>query len=50
VQFLWGMDDALGAAKPFGTFVWHGWGNGDSYSYWTASSSAKAVVDRVQEY
>lgn len=50
VQFLKGMHDACGAVKPRGTFVWHGWNNGDSYSFWGATESARAKLDSIQSY
>jgi len=50
IQFLKGMDDAFNAMKPRGTFLFHGLNNGDTYSYWTAASTAKQEVDAAQSY
>lgn len=50
VQFLKGLHDAFNVLKPKGTFIWHGWDNKDSYSYWSATASAKAKVDALQSY
>jgi hypothetical protein len=50
VAFLRGLDDAFGVMKPKGTLIWHGWNNGDSYSFWGATASARAKVDAVQAY
>ncbi|NJR43546.1 MAG: glycoside hydrolase family 5 protein [Akkermansiaceae bacterium] len=50
VQFLKGMHDAFHVVKPRATFLWHGWHNGDSYSLWGASQSARSKVDRIQSY
>jgi hypothetical protein len=50
VQFLKGMDDAFNVLKPKGTFFYHGWNNGDAYSYWSGTESAKNKVDLTQTY
>jgi hypothetical protein len=50
VQFLKGVHDAFNVLKPKGTFIWHGWNNKDTYSYWSATASAKAKVDALQSY
>lgn len=50
IQFMKGMADAFSEIKPKGTFYWHGWNNGDTYSYWTGTSSAQAKVNSAQSY
>lgn len=50
IQFIKGAADAFHAVKPKGTFLWHGYKNGDSYSYWSATPSAMAKVDSAQLY
>lgn len=50
VQFLLGMDDAFEVMKPRGTYYWHGRVNGDAYSFWAATESARNKLDSVQTY
>lgn len=50
VQFLNGLQEAFSVVRPLGTCVWHGWDNGDCYSYWAATDSARALLDRIQNY
>jgi hypothetical protein len=48
VQFFKGVHDGFAAVKPRGTFVWHGWNNGDAYSFWGATASARKKLDAIQ--
>ena len=48
VQFLHGMQAAFAQLDLPATFVWHGWHNGDCYSLWSASDSARSKLCKVQ--
>jgi Cellulase (glycosyl hydrolase family 5) len=50
VQFFKGVHDACAVMKPRATFVWHGWNNGDCYSFWGACPSARLKLDAIQSY
>jgi Cellulase (glycosyl hydrolase family 5) len=50
VQLLNGLEDALRIMKPCASFMWHGWDNGDTYSFWGATPAARAKLDSIQKF
>jgi hypothetical protein len=56
VNALRGLDDALSALRASGhgvkgTFVWHGWDNGDNFDFWKpANSNGACKVHLIQSH
>lgn len=48
IQFLHGLHTAFAILDLPATFVWHGWNNGDCYSLWAATPSARSKLGAIQ--